>query len=99
MVDVDDQSVNSQTPKHDLANALATQSDAQSIEQAPLVEQLQSENSHLRKQVDHLTQVLAMQTQQQGDLVKRLEAPPRTPVAAWVRLKLQAFGLTRAGQS
>ena len=83
------------------------QADRQSeqVEQSPaLVVQLQSENEHLRRQVDHLTQVVAMQTQQQGDLVKRLESPQmkdrsfikRSPVAAWVRLKLQAWGLGKA---
>ena len=54
-----------------------------------LAAQLHSENEHLRKQVDHLTQVVAMQTQQQGELVKCLESPARSSVAAWLQVKLQ----------
>jgi len=68
----------------------------QANQSSPLVVHLQSENEYLRKQVDHLTQVVAMQTQQQGDLVKRLESPRRSPAAAWVRLKLQTWGLGKA---
>ena len=40
-----------------------------------LVDQLQSENAHLRDQVDRLTQVLAMQTQQNSVLTQQLPAP------------------------
>ena len=44
-----------------------------------LVDQLQSENAHLREQVDRLTQVLAMQTQQNSVLTNQLP-PPRQPI-------------------
>ena len=44
-----------------------------------LVDQLQSENAHLRDQVDRLTQVLAMQTQQNSVLTNQLP-PPRQPI-------------------
>ena len=43
----------------------------------PLVAQLQSENQHLRDQVDKLTQVLAMQTHQNAELTKQLPAIER----------------------
>jgi hypothetical protein len=67
----------------------------QSAEQGALVQKFQSESNHLRRQVDHLTQVVAMQTQQQGELEKQLYSPARASTLAWVRLKLQAMGLTR----
>ena len=54
-----------QTPTHD--------------DQSALVNHLQSENAHLREQVDRLTQVVAMQTQQHGELTKQLP-PPRQGV-------------------
>ena len=44
-------------------------------DQSALVNQLQSENAHLREQVDRLTHVVAMQTQQHGELTKQLPAP------------------------
>ncbi len=44
-------------------------------DQSPLVDQLQSENAHLREQVDRLTHVVAMQTQSHAELTKQLPAP------------------------
>ena len=58
--------MNSQPPKHE-----------EPSEQTALLQQMRSENDYLRKQVDHLTQMVAMQTQPQGDMVKLLESPER----------------------
>ena len=92
LVDVDDNAApkqssqtTKQTPSHD--------------DPAPLVAQLQSENQHLRDQVDKLTQVLAMQTQQNSELTKQLPAieriasavenpPSKASFTEWVRSTL-----------
>ena len=83
-VDTDDQSENGQSPRH-----------GEPSEQTALVQQMRSENDYLRKQVDHLTQVVAMQTQQQGEMVKLLENPERVSEMERLRVKLQAWGLAR----
>ena len=44
-------------------------------DQSALVNHLQSENAHLREQVDRLTQVVAMQTQSHAELTKQLPSP------------------------
>ena len=64
LIDVNDRTAErtpSQTPTQD--------------DQSELVTQLQSENAHLREQVDRLTHVVALQTQQHGELTKQLPAP------------------------
>jgi predicted site-specific integrase-resolvase len=55
--------------------------DVQTVDQTALVDQLKSENAHLREQlarrdeqIDHLTQLLAMQTKTTAALTEQLDA-------------------------
>ena len=81
LIDVNDRKPE-QTPTHD--------------DQSALVNHLQSENSHLREQVDRLTHVVAMQTQSHAELTKQLPAPRQS---LFVQLRSAVSRLTGSNQS
>ena len=66
-----------QTPSQTPSDAQPASERIASEVEDPLVAQLQSENAHLREQVDRLTHVVAMQTQSHAELTKQLP-PPRS---------------------